>query len=70
MKEISLSKGDIHKDDPIDQGTCPNCKGIDLDYDTIKVVGEEVYYPWTCNDCGTKGQEWYYLEFTGHNIYE
>jgi C4-type Zn-finger protein len=70
MKEIILDQGRMYKDNLVEQGTCPKCNGTDLDYTILEIEGNLLYYPWTCNDCGTKGKEWYSLEFTGHNIYE
>lgn len=52
----------------IEEGVCPVCGDDDLDYGAIEVEGNMIYYPWTCNACGTTGEEWYELHFTGHNV--
>ena len=26
------------------------------------------YFPWTCPNCKHEGEEWYSLEFAGHNV--
>lgn len=54
-----------YKNEP---GVCPKCGSHDLEYDVINVECEAAYYPYTCNDCGQEGEEWYSMEFTGHNI--
>lgn len=51
------------------QGICPKCGEISLDYDTIRYTDEMCYYPYKCEKCGQEGEEWYHLEFQGHNIY-
>jgi hypothetical protein len=70
MEEIILDQGDMYKDNLVEQGNCPKCNGTDLDYTILEINDNMLHYPWTCNDCGTKGKEWYSLEFIGHNIYE
>lgn len=52
-----------------EQGTCPKCGGNNLDYGTLELEGDMAYYPYTCNDCGQEGEEWYSMRFDGHNIY-
>lgn len=52
-----------------EQGTCPKCGGDNLDYGTLELEGYMAYYPYTCKDCGQQGEEWYYMRFDGHNIY-
>jgi len=46
-------------------GTCPNCGSADLEYGKVKhgTVGNEIYYPFTCSDCGFEGREWYIMTF-------
>jgi len=52
-------------------GKCPCCGSDDLDYEGMEPEDNNmVYYPWTCNDCGATGEEWYTLEFSGHEIDE
>lgn len=47
---------------------CPIC-GSYLDYEPIELEGDMIYYPYTCENCGAKGEEWYSLEFNGHSVY-
>ena len=49
-------------------GECPFCQSTNLDYGVIEFEGDMQYYPWRCKDCGHKGEEWYRLEFAGHNV--
>lgn len=52
-----------------EMGTCPMCNGNMLNYDSIEVEDDMlVYYKWCCLDCGCEGEEWYELNFVGHNI--
>ena len=50
------------------QGYCPKCGGFTLDYQAIRYTDELCYYPYKCKDCGQEGEEWYRLEFQGHNV--
>ena len=52
------------------QGICPKCGGYNLDYQAIQYEDDGMcYYPYKCEDCKQQGEEWYRLEFQGHNIY-
>lgn len=50
-------------------GVCPYCKEQNLDYGAIQLEGEMAYFPYKCYNCGLEGEEWYSMEFTGHNVY-
>lgn len=50
------------------QGECPVCGEQDLDYGAIELEGEMAYFPWTCNQCKAQGEEWYSMDFAGHNV--
>ena len=50
------------------QGKCPRCRGMHLNYEAIELTGDMCYYPYTCEDCGQQGEEWYNMEFAGHNV--
>lgn len=52
----------------IEEGVCPVCGETQLEYDTIQLEDDMIYYPWTCEHCGTSGEEWYKLSFAGHNV--
>ena len=49
-------------------GKCPRCGSERLDYDAFELgsIGGTAYYPFTCNDCGFTGREWYDLNFSGY----
>ena len=51
-----------------EQGICPKCGEISLDYQAIKYTDEMCYYPYKCEKCGQQGEEWYRMEFNGHNV--
>lgn len=51
-----------------EQGLCPICNSENLSYDTIELIDDMLYYPWKCEDCSAQGEEWYKLNFSGHNI--
>lgn len=61
-----MNKEDYHNE----QGKCPKCGGLNLDYQAIKYTDSMCYYPYKCEDCGQEGEEWYSMEFAGHNIYD
>jgi len=48
-----------------EQGKCPKCGSLDLDYGAMEhsMGDEEVYYPFTCGNCGFAGRECYHLKF-------
>lgn len=52
------------------QGECPKCHESNLDYESIRLEGEMAYFPYKCNNCGQEGEEWYSMEFAGHNVYD
>jgi len=45
------------------QGKCAKCGGENLDYHSMELRDNDVYYPYTCADCGHDGKEWYHLEY-------
>lgn len=46
------------------QGQCPYCESYDIDYGSLEVVDECVYYPAICCDCGEDFKEWYTLNYS------
>jgi len=50
------------------QGECPVCGEQDLDYGAVEFEDDMEYFPWTCNQCGAQGEEWYSRDFAGHNV--
>lgn len=49
-------------------GYCPKCNENNLEYQSIRLEGEMAYFPYICKNCGQEGEEWYSMEFAGHNI--
>lgn len=51
------------------QGVCPFCgeEGT-LYYDCVEFEDDFCYFPWKCANCGHEGEEWYSMEFDGHNV--
>lgn len=45
------------------QGQCPKCDSENLTYGVAEIDGEGLFYPFTCDDCKTEGEEWYGLQF-------
>lgn len=50
------------------QGICPCCNSDNLDYDAVQFEDNMLYFPFTCLNCETQGEEWYSMDFTGHNV--
>lgn len=51
-----------------EQGKCPYCNSLELEYGVAEFQHDElVFYPWKCKHCGRTGEEWYELNFIGHN---
>ena len=54
-----------------EQGFCPKCGSYNLDYHAMEFEDDGMcYYPYKCKDCGQEGEEWYKLDFQGHNVYD
>ena len=51
-------------------GVCPVCGELIEDYGSMEFEGDMGYFPWHCHNCNTDGEEWYNLEFAGHNYYD
>lgn len=51
-------------------GTCPFCGESNLEYEAVRFDGDICYYPWKCINCNHEGEEYYSLEFIGHNVYD
>lgn len=49
-------------------GHCPFCDSTDLEYGTIQLEHTMCWYEWSCNKCDNTGEEWYTVEFAGHNV--
>ena len=49
-------------------GSCPLCNSDSIDYGVVVFTDGQCYFPWTCTQCGQTGEEWYNMEFIGHNI--
>tara|TARA_R100001463_G_scaffold82951_1_gene137604 strand:- start:4 stop:213 length:210 start_codon:yes stop_codon:yes gene_type:complete len=45
------------------QGYCPNCNSENLTYGRVQIDGNDLHYPYTCDDCNTKGKEHYYITY-------
>lgn len=50
------------------QGHCPHCDSNNLEYGALEFEREMFYFPFECKECGQIGEEWYYMEFSGHNV--
>ncbi len=50
------------------EGFCPVCHSDNVDYKSIELRDGMAYFPYTCKNCGTHGEEWYNLKFAGHLI--
>lgn len=52
-----------------EQGRCPKCGEFSLDYGSVEFRDNMCYFPYKCSNCKQEGEEWYSLDFQGHNIY-
>ena len=50
------------------EGVCPKCKGLNIYYDKERVEDEYLLIPGTCEDCGTKIVERFYLDYVHTEI--
>lgn len=53
------------KTDILQAGQCPKCGGCNLNYETCVNDGEELHYPFVCEDCNFAGKECYNLTWYG-----
>ena len=51
-------------------GVCPFCNNETLDYGAVNLAGDCCYFPWECLTCKRHGEEWYSMDFVGHNIFD
>lgn len=50
-------------------GKCPFCNSEGtLDYGAIQLESEMCYFSWQCLKCKHEGEEWYSMNFIGHNV--
>lgn len=53
------------------QGMCPHCECESITYGSLQEGDNCVFYPATCDRCGTTWEETYELDYIGnHNIQE
>ena len=53
-----------------EEGKCPYCNSENITYGSLELSGSDIFYPATCDDCGTKYKEYYTIQFhTNDNIY-
>ena len=45
------------------QAECPVCGSEQLTYGALVAQDQCIYYPFTCDDCGKSGEEWYQLGY-------
>lgn len=50
-------------------GKCPKCESEIIEYGSMELDGEELYYEFTCGNCGKSGKEWYSLNYEESIIY-
>lgn len=48
------------------QWKCPRCWGENLDYGTVEFYDDQCYFPRECKNCKAEWEEWYSMEFIGH----
>ena len=48
------------------EGTCPKCKDVNLDYGPLELDHGEIRFPYACKSCYFEGIEIYALNFLGH----
>lgn len=50
-----------------EEGVCPACGSDEgLDFDSAEIADGHVKYPWTCEKCQATGDEFYEMNFVGH----
>jgi hypothetical protein len=49
-------------------GVCPYCNGNSIEYSEVQFEGDHLFFPATCDKCGRHFEEWYYMDFSGHNV--
>ena len=49
-----------------EQGICPACEAVELEYSPVQTDDGGVHYPWECGSCEARGKEYYTIEFSHH----
>lgn len=52
------------------EGRCPRCGSYNLIYKDLCLCNGAMYYPWECENCHSKGREWYDIAFSDQEITE
>ena len=56
-----------------ERNKCPYCGSENIEYGSLELVDEQMYYRMTCKDCKKDSREWYslsYIETVGAHIKE
>ena len=61
-----MNTGQRFADGDGEQGVCPVCGSINLEYAEAEADAIGGMYPWKCEDCGAEGNETYEVTFSGH----
>ena len=62
-EECFEKKAEIYSNSK-EPGICPKCKSEALSYGDTELSDGNMYYRFTCDDCGAKGKEWYNVQFS------
>lgn len=46
-------------------GQCPRCGGTDISYGPIEPEGDQIFYPFECENCGLEAKEYYNITLEG-----
>ena len=68
VKAAEIISKKFGKEEEEEEGVCPKCGGIQLDYGAMDYNGESIYYPYSCPECGIEGKEWFSMTFVQHTI--
>lgn len=52
-----------------EQGVCPFCYKVALEYGVAEFEDDMLMFPWKCSHCNKEGEEWYDLKFAGHDVF-
>jgi hypothetical protein len=52
------------------QGRCGNCNSENIEYGASIYEGDYIWFKYDCDDCGSKGKEYYNLKFDMNEITE
>jgi len=65
-----MAWSNVYDGKSVESGKCPHCKEMGLlNYGGMEIGDcDDLFYPFTCDNCGCEGREWNVVKFDGMEI--